>query len=154
MSKKQKYRVTLLLLSLYTVLLGQEIHTNLVLCLKNDGTKNIELSGPNLKCTCINDHMDDHRHSHLPPDPSHSHIFYSCSCMSCIDLLIDSPWRSRILPFNSFQFEPVKIQDIGTFCIFDPGTGFYTDTFSETVPLRPIISPPRTFPLLSAALRC
>jgi hypothetical protein len=86
MIKNKKSQVIFLLISVYALLMLQEIVLTQVVCYKQNGQANLEMATFGLKCNCIQGH----------PDHASSNSCFECKTDSCVDQPLDNSWLERI----------------------------------------------------------
>jgi hypothetical protein len=99
MLKNKKRFVPLLLLSIYALLLGQEIIVNQVLCVKNNGVEAIELAVLDFQCQC----KPKSPHYHPKGVEPQFQTRLVSQCCDCFDLLLEISWIERNIPNISVE---------------------------------------------------
>jgi hypothetical protein len=108
MKKNKKIPVLILLLSLYTLFMCQEIIVNQVLCVKDNGNANIELAIFGFRCEC----KKEDSHTHLDHPEINTPRQLCAQCFDCVDLPQENTWMKRNITNTSLKINFVKQCDL------------------------------------------
>jgi hypothetical protein len=110
MKKNKKIPVLILLLSIYTLFMCQEIIVNQVLCVKDNGNANIELAIFGFQCEC----KKEVSHAHLDFSQIKTLRQLCAQCFDCVDLPQENTWIKRNINNTNFEINLVKQCDLDT----------------------------------------
>lgn len=108
MKKNKKIPVLILMLSIYTLFMCQEIIVNEVLCFKDSGNANIELAIFGFQCECT---KEDSR-THLDHTETNTPQQLCAQCSNCYDLPQENTWMKRNIPNPNPEINFVKQCDL------------------------------------------
>jgi hypothetical protein len=108
MKKNKKIPVLILLLSIYTLFMCQEIIVNQVLCFKDNGDADIELAIFGFQCEC----KKEDSHTHIDLSQSKNPLQLCAECFDCFDLPLENTWMKRNIPNTNPEINFVKQCDL------------------------------------------
>lgn len=108
MKKNKKIPILILLLSIYTLFMCQEIIFNQVLCVKYNDNADIELAIFGFLCECTK--VDSHTHLDHPETKTLRQL--CVQCFDCFDLPLDNIWMKRNITNTNIQINLVKQCDL------------------------------------------
>jgi len=147
MKKNKKIPVLILLLSIYTLFMCQEIIVNQVLCIKEKGNTNIELAIFGFQCECTKEYSGihlDHLEINFPRQ--------LCSqCFNCYDLPLENTWMKRNVNSTNFEINLAKQCDLDNQIYLQLNNSL--SVLLESVPISKFLYISLS-PVDSVALRC
>jgi hypothetical protein len=108
MKKNKKIPVSILLLSIYALFMCQEIMVNQVLCVKDNGNADIELSIFGFQCECTKEDS----HIHLDHPETNTPLQLCAQCFDCIDLPLENTWMKRYITNTNLKINLVRQCDL------------------------------------------